>query len=258
MSDYELYHASTRKHKYIKKIGNRYFYTQQEIAAYLKGKKGDVTFEKSERPDYSNGGDGSPMKDYRLDFNKEKGTYTYTDSKGKKHTEEYTMSDGVGVRVGNKRIQVYNTTNKAYEKNPDVKGDNKGRFRREYAEDGSMYTLDYSDRKTYRKRQRKEVEQAKNFSNSLKEWGVDNRAAEADYRSKKADLDRAEAKDAKRAARKKRIKKEAHKTVKSMKRQAAKGKKALDRWNKKRAPRVTVVQSISEDKNYKRQNGQRG
>ena len=38
MSEYELYHASTRKHKYIKKIGNRYFYTQQEIAAYLKEK----------------------------------------------------------------------------------------------------------------------------------------------------------------------------------------------------------------------------
>ena len=42
MSEYELYHASTRKHKYIKKIGNRYFYTQQEIAAYLKEKRGQV------------------------------------------------------------------------------------------------------------------------------------------------------------------------------------------------------------------------
>ncbi len=42
MSEYELYHASNRKHKYIKKIGNRYFYTQQEIAAYLKEKKGQV------------------------------------------------------------------------------------------------------------------------------------------------------------------------------------------------------------------------
>lgn len=36
MSDYELYHASTRKHKYIKKIGNRYFYTQEELNAYYK------------------------------------------------------------------------------------------------------------------------------------------------------------------------------------------------------------------------------
>lgn len=40
MGDYELYHAGTRKHKYIKKIGDRYFYTQQEIQAYLDGKKG--------------------------------------------------------------------------------------------------------------------------------------------------------------------------------------------------------------------------
>jgi len=38
MGDYELYHASNRKHKYIKKIGNRYFYTQQEIQAYLQSK----------------------------------------------------------------------------------------------------------------------------------------------------------------------------------------------------------------------------
>lgn len=42
MNEYELYHASTRKHKYIKKIGNRYFYTQQEIAAYLKEKRGQA------------------------------------------------------------------------------------------------------------------------------------------------------------------------------------------------------------------------
>lgn len=42
MGDYELYHASTRKHKYIKKIGNRYFYTQQEITAYLDKKRGQV------------------------------------------------------------------------------------------------------------------------------------------------------------------------------------------------------------------------
>lgn len=37
MGDYELYHAE-RKHKYIKKIGNRYFYTQQEIQKYLAGR----------------------------------------------------------------------------------------------------------------------------------------------------------------------------------------------------------------------------
>ena len=41
MGDYELYHAE-RKHKYIKKIGNRYFYTQQEIAAYLDKKRGQA------------------------------------------------------------------------------------------------------------------------------------------------------------------------------------------------------------------------
>ena len=39
MKDYELYHASTRKHKYIKKIGKRYFYTQQELNAYYQDTK---------------------------------------------------------------------------------------------------------------------------------------------------------------------------------------------------------------------------
>lgn len=38
MKEYELYHASRRKHKYIKKIGKRYFYTQEEIQAYLDGR----------------------------------------------------------------------------------------------------------------------------------------------------------------------------------------------------------------------------
>ena len=44
MGDYELYHAATRKHKYIKKIGNRYFYTQQEIQAYYDAKKTSPTY----------------------------------------------------------------------------------------------------------------------------------------------------------------------------------------------------------------------
>lgn len=42
MGEYDLYHADRKKHKYIKKIGNRYFYTQQEIQQYLAGKKKSV------------------------------------------------------------------------------------------------------------------------------------------------------------------------------------------------------------------------
>lgn len=38
MGDYELYHADRKQHKYIKKIGDRYFYTQAQIKAYLDGK----------------------------------------------------------------------------------------------------------------------------------------------------------------------------------------------------------------------------
>lgn len=221
MGEYELYHSGTRKnHKYIKKIGNRYFYTTQEIKAYLEGKKPkDVTFEKTDH------GDGT--KEYRIDFNKDR---------------KNGWSDGVGLEVGNKKIAVYNTTNKTYEKNPDVKGDTRGRFRREYAEDGSRYSLDYSDRKTYRQRQRKEVEQSKNNAEWLKSMGVDTREHEADYKSRKAELDRAEKKDAAREARKKKTKKAAKKTLKSLKKQASRGKKALDKWyTKATTPDITVT-----------------
>lgn len=48
MGDYELYHASTRKHKYIKKIGKRYFYTQQELDSYLHDKKDNDVIIKDE------------------------------------------------------------------------------------------------------------------------------------------------------------------------------------------------------------------
>ncbi len=46
MGEYDLYHADRKRHKYIKKIGNRYFYTQQEIQAYLDKKKGQVEYTK--------------------------------------------------------------------------------------------------------------------------------------------------------------------------------------------------------------------
>lgn len=233
MGDYELYHASNRKHKYIKKIGKRYFYTQEEIAAYLKAKKGDVTFEKETRLDYRNVGDDKKMKEYRVDFDK------HYDKDGNR-----IWSHGVGVQIGNKKISVYNTTNKKYEKDPDVKGDDRGRFRREYAEDGATYSLDYSDKKTFLKRQRNELKQKKNNAEWLKSMGVDVSEHEARIKDDEAYLKRLEKKDAARGQ-----------TLKNLKKQASRGKKALERLNKKRAPKVEVIQSISEDKNYKRKNG---
>ena len=214
MGDYELYHAARKTHKYIKKIGNRYFYTQQEIQKYLEGKKKDVTFEKNT---YSDG-----TKDYRIDFNKHDGGH-----KGG------GWSDGVGIRTGNKTIEVYNTTNKKYQKNPEVRGDHKGRFRTEYAEDGSRYSLDYSDKKTFRQKQRREVEQNKNFSDYMKEIGRDNSDAERYYQESKAELDKAEKRDARQEKRKKKIKaayeKARKKTVSSLKKQSERGKKAVSK-----------------------------
>lgn len=186
MGDYELYHASTRKHKYIKKIGNRYFYTQQEIQAYLKKTKGKV--------DYATEAvaEATGRRDVYWEAPKvtENGHTFYDDEAAK-------------LRTG--------------------KMDKKGKTRT-FEKDGKTYKEVYTDRGT----NQYENDYTKELNAKTRTRG------------------------------KKKLKKMATKPVRSMKKQASKGKKALDRWNKKRAPRVTVVQSISEDKNYKRQNGQRG
>lgn len=215
MSDYELYHASTRKHKYIKKIGNRYFYTTQEIKAYLEGKKpkSDLTFEKN---DYGEG-----VKDYRLDFNKERGSYT--DSKGKKHS--YTMSDGVGVRVDkkNRNVELYNTTNKKFYKNDEkLIRKSKGRISTTYAEDGVSRQIDLSKDKHNTKVETERWKKAK-------EYGADYDSP-AEYRKKQR----------KKAA--KSASKHANKSMKSLKKQASKGKKAMAKWYKNSVnPGVTVT-----------------
>lgn len=215
MGDYELYHADRKKHKYIKKIGKRYFYTQQEIAAYLKEKKGDVTFEKNIREDQ----DGK-VKDYRIDFNKHDGGH-----KGG------GWSDGIGVRVGNKKISVYNTTNQKYMKNPDVKNDRKGRLKTEYAEDGVTRTLDYSDSKTFRSREKRRLKQDRANVEWLKSMGVDVSKDEADLKRDEAEFNKKEKKRSARA-----------KTLKSLKKQSAKGKKALSKFYKNNVnPGVTVT-----------------
>ena len=181
MTDYELYHTGVRKHKYIKKIGNRYFYTQDEIKAYLDGKKpkNDVTFEKNTIETR----DGK-MKDYRIDFNKHDGGH----KKG-------GWSDGVGVRVGNKKVQVYNTTNKKYWKNDEEYIEKKrGRLTSSYAEDGSEHTLDLSKKKRKKKN-------AKSVASKVSK-----------------------------------------KTMSAMKKQAARGKKAIDKYyTKMTTPDITVT-----------------
>lgn len=241
MGDYELYHTATRKHKYIKKIGKRYFYTQQEIAAYLKEKKGDMTFEKGSVDDYSEYNPKTKtapkMKDYHLDFNKEKGSYTYRDKNGKTHTQEYTSSDKIGVRVGNKKVQLYNTKNQKYFKDGErVTDQRRGRFTRSYAEDGSQYTLDLSDKKTHKKRAAAEDKRYKDWYESRKKEGwVDKKES----KSIEKELAKRE-KQRKRSS--KSISKSAKKTVSSLKKQSAKGKKALKKFYKNNVnPGVTVT-----------------
>ena len=216
MGDYELYHAGTRKHKYIKKIGNRYFYTQQEIAAYMQGKKKDVTFEKNTSTDL----DGNKVKDYRIDFNKHDGGHNGGG-----------WSDGIGVKVGGKKITMYNTTNQKYMKNPDVKNDTKGRLTTEYAEDGVTRTLDYSSKKTFEKRQERKLQQERNNIEWLKSMGVDTSEHEKALKSDEADFKRRKKKSDARAQ-----------TLKRMKKQSARGKKALQKFYKNNInPGVTVT-----------------
>lgn len=210
MGEYELYHASTRKHKYIKKIGNRYFYTQQEIAAYLKGKKGDVSFEKIK--DYSEappkiGPDGKPQGGKtigaRMYYGKDKDGY----------------NNSVGVTVKDKKIQVYNTGNQKFWKDGErwsVK--RHGRLKSEYAEDGSSHTLDLSDKKTFKKRDAEDKARERKLATYQESQGW--RDSDAVFKEKQ------------KKKRKKAVKaatRHATKNLKSLAKQAARGKEALEK-----------------------------
>ena len=226
MREYELYHSGTRKnHKYIKKIGDRYFYTQQEIKAYLEGKKpkSDVTFEK----DIYDGPEGKE-KNYRVDFNKHDG------GRG-----NGGWSDGVGLRVGDKKVTVYNTTNKKYFKDGERYTDQRrGRFSRSYAEDGSEYSVDLSDKKTHAKRAKAADDSYKDWYKFRKENGwVD----QEESKSIEKEIAKRE-KQRKKSTKKKSLSKNAKKTMSSMKKKAAKGKKAVDKYyTKMTTPSVTVT-----------------
>lgn len=213
MGDYELYHGGTRKnHKYIKKIGNRYFYTTQEIKAYLEGKKPkNVGIEKGEWID----GSGPEMsKYYKLNLKDDDG-----------------IKRGVGVAVGNKSVSVFNEmTNKKMEKKYGNKQVAKraGRLRSSYdSEFGSYHTL-HLDKKNYKSR----VKEEKQFAKDAKKSGRDY----YEYTDVGENLKRKRKKAAKSTA------KHLKKTTNSLKRQASRGKKAVDKWyTKATTPKITVT-----------------
>ncbi len=214
MTDYELYHASTRKHKYIKKIGNRYFYTQQEIVAYLKEKRPkDVGFEKT----------------------------TWLDGSGEKQVNVYKLNLGskdgvvnsVGVAAGNKTVSAFNATNKATDKNAKKYGNKyitkrNGRVTSTYDADfGTYHTLDLANKKEYKARAK---ERADRIKYNEKAYGSDHYIDVQEERKKKI-------KKIKRSA-----KKHTSKSLNSMKKQAARGKKKLDKiYTKATTPSVTVT-----------------
>ena len=210
MGDYELYHAATRKHKYIKKIGNRYFYTQQEIKAYLEGKTKGVGIEKGE---WIDGSGPEKSKYYKLNLKNDDG-----------------VKSGVGVAVGNKSVSVFNEMNtKKIEKKY---GNNQatrriGRLRSSYdSEAGSYHTL-HLDKKNYKQR----VKEDEEFAKAAREnnWGYE-------YKDVGKDLKR------KRRNAAKSVRNHTNKSVKSLKKQSARGKKALQKFYKNNVnPGVTVT-----------------
>ena len=210
MGDYELYHAATRKHKYIKKIGNRYFYTQQEIAAYLEGKTKGIGVEKGE---WIDGSGPEKSKYYKLNLKNDDG-----------------VKSGIGVAVGNKSVSVFNEMNtKKVEKKY---GNNQatrriGRLRSSYdSEAGSYHTL-HLDKKNYKER----VKQDEEFAKAAREnnWGYE-------YKDVGKDLKR------KRRNAAKSVRNHTNKSVKSLKKQSARGKKALQKFYKNNVnPGVTVT-----------------
>ena len=112
MGYYELYHASNRKHKYSKKIGNRYFYTQEEIAAYLKEKKNAVDDIGVGTVTTPSAGKAKPIgikvhSDKRREFDKNVAKSGYLiDKDGRPYTREYYHNEK-GVYVKDKKITAY-------------------------------------------------------------------------------------------------------------------------------------------------------
>lgn len=208
MGDYELYHAN-RKHKYIKKIGDRYFYTQQEIAAYLQAKKPkDVGFEKTT---WLDGTGDKQVNVYKLNLGSKNG-----------------MVNSVGVAAGNKTVSAFNSSDKVTTKNAKKYNNEyvtkrRGRLTSEYdPEFGSYHTLDLAKKKDYKKRAAEDARRKKEYGDVY----IDVR------KERKKKLNKA----------KKSATRNAKKNLKSLKKQADRGKKALQKFYKNNVnPGVTVT-----------------
>lgn len=208
MGDYELYHAATRKHKYIKKIGNRYFYTQQEIQAYLEGKKNNVPQLEVTKGEWDNYTTNEAIKGVGI-----------RDKRGNK----YGIMEGVYVGKGKNTLELSRSgINKQYEKSGNVTTKRIGRLSKTDYEDGTIYTLDLGDKKTVKKNAAKEEKEAREYGDTYINY---------DKRRK------ARVKSAKNL-----VKKQTHKASSKMKKQADKGKKALKEFYKNNInPGVTVT-----------------
>lgn len=254
MGDYELYHAATRKHKYIKKIGNRYFYTQQEIAAYLEGKKSPVEFDKIKS--FNENGTSKTV-----------GGRVYYD---KNKNGGYDKS--IGVMKENKKITAYAPT----KKKDGVK--KTGRLTREYNDGFVDYTLDLSKKKKQPKKggKLKEVKEAvaeatgrrdvyyeakKVTENGRTYYDDDNAKLRTGKKDKNGRVDpedgsvytkkgtmqydneyTIERNKKTRARGKKKLKKMATQPVRNLKKQSSRGKKAISKFYKNNVnPGVTVT-----------------
>ena len=206
MGEYDLYHA--RSHKYIKKIGNRYFYTQEEIRAYLDGKKPQVSVEKTKTYDYDSASNKKNMKDVHINYKKD------------------GWDEKAGVRVGNKKIEIYNTGNRKAEKDDRWSVKRHGRLKTEYAEDGSEYTLDLASKNKYKARRKSEEAREKKLADWQESQGW--RKSDAQIKAEKKRKRKKKIADAKSVA-----SNNAKKTLNDLKKQSERGKKYLAKQRSK-------------------------
>lgn len=122
-----------KDHKYIKKIGDRYFYTTQELQAfYEKAKeKSPVTITKGEADHYDN------TKSKYIDISSKKDPWKYA---------EIAIQKDKGSS-GRRKLKLYTGEHTDDDNDFRTKRYAKGRIKKEVSPEGTVYTMDITKKK---------------------------------------------------------------------------------------------------------------
>ncbi len=245
MGDYELYHAA-RRHKYIKKIGNRYFYTQEELNAYYKDSNGKKTslgikelnsvINRDQEAFYANNSQDADRALRQKQAAQKKYDKTIL-GKADKATN--------GLATSPYRLLRNKARSNAEQKAREVR-EAKDREHRAAVENANA-AQEKGKAQTTRTRTQMSIKESQNrgrartaqLSGGSKEYNE-----ESAYNSKQNDFPKSSV-TTKNDRRKRGVKsagKHAKRSIKSLKKQASRGKKALDKWyTKSTSPSVTVT-----------------